>query len=595
MHTLRDDSRSKRGSALVFSVVAVMVVSILAAGFLQLALTVTRRLNASSDTLQALNLAEAGLAEAYAGLGAAHTGNVGTAEAPAVFGGGLLWGGATELGSAMVELQCTAMYGTGRATLGMVCESVSSNVASLGFFTADDLRLNPDVRLDSYDSSQGSYADQINTALNNQGLVGSNGDVSIASGDLVFGDVVYGPTGKLDMANGAFLTGGASARPNIEELPPVVVPDVALNPALKYSGGTPLVVPPGETGYSSLAIAKNCKVVLKGPQTFVVGTFALASGAQLLFDTTDGPIEMYVTDTLDMATGSLVSTSTDVTTDVTIQVSAPEGKNINFGAKSQFYGFIYAPDTKVHMASTYELFGGVVCKELSLAAQGKMHCDMSLGSGVLSSIPPMLAWRVVDIPQVAAAQRRDPFQVMGIDPNGLLPPAQSHEDQLLEVRYVNANGGTSDYFGPESDFDWNLVEELLYGLRDGLAFFLPDDYAADIGDDPLLDLVGSTMTSKQLRDALLAGSPGVSAEALIAACKRDPPMTTSDLDAVLDSNNPLPRDVLLAAIASSALNSSTLTGDLIANSPLAPDVLAAVLARIPPLSISDLNNLLTKQ
>ena len=397
------------------------------------------------------------------------------------------------------------------------------------------------------------------------------------------------------MANGAFLTGGASARPNIEELPPVVVPDVALNPALKYSGGTPLVVPPGETGYSSLAIAKNCKVVLKGPQTFVVGTFALASGAQLLFDTTDGPIEMYVTDTLDMATGSLVSTSTDVTTDVTIQVSAPEGKNINFGAKSQFYGFIYAPDTKVHMASTYELFGGVVCKELSLAAQGKMHCDMSLGSGVLSSIPPMLAWRVVDIPQVAAAQRRDPFQVMGIDPNGLLPPAQSHEDQLLEVRYVNANGGTSDYFGPESDFDWNLVEELLYGLRDGLAFFLPDDYAADIGDDPLLDLVGSTMTSKQLRDALLAGSPGVSAEALIAACKRDPPMTTSDLDAVLDSNNPLPRDVLLAAIASSALNSSTLTGDLIANSPLAPDVLAAVLARIPPLSISDLNNLLTKQ
>ena len=43
----------------------------------------------------------------------------------------------------------------------MVCEPVAIGVASLGFFTEDALRLNPDVRLDSFDSLQGSYADQI--------------------------------------------------------------------------------------------------------------------------------------------------------------------------------------------------------------------------------------------------------------------------------------------------------------------------------------------------------------------------------------------------------------------------------------------------
>ncbi len=108
MH-LRTISRARNGSALLFSVVAVMVVSILAAGFLQLALSVTRRLNSSSDTLQALNLAEAGLAEAYTGLAVARTGKVGSPEAPAIFGGGLLWVEATERAGGLVELESTAM------------------------------------------------------------------------------------------------------------------------------------------------------------------------------------------------------------------------------------------------------------------------------------------------------------------------------------------------------------------------------------------------------------------------------------------------------------------------------------------------------
>src|SRR5688572_26134101 len=156
---------ARRGSALVFSVISVTVVSILAAAFMQLALSVTRRLNTTSDNLQALNIAEAGLAEAYMSMGVAHTGNVGTAERPAVFGGGLVWVEAEEHVNGMVELRSTGMYGTGRATLGLVCEPNTLSVASLGFFFSDNLRLNPDVRLDSYDSSQGSYDSQLNTPL----------------------------------------------------------------------------------------------------------------------------------------------------------------------------------------------------------------------------------------------------------------------------------------------------------------------------------------------------------------------------------------------------------------------------------------------
>ena len=313
---------SRRGSALVFALISVTVVSILAAAFLQLALSVTRRLNASADTLQAFNLAEAGLVEAYTGMGFARTGNVGTAERPAVFGGGLLWVEAEPHASGRVELRSTAMYGTGRATLGIVCEPTSLNVASLGFFTSDELRLNPDVRLDSYDSSQGTYAEQVNTPLNNQGLVGSNGDISVASGNLIFGDVIFGSGAELDVASGSIITGGTSARPEDEVLPPVEMPPIPLAAAVKYTSGTPMVVPPGEAGYAGLDIGKNTKLILKGPLTLAVGTLVLRLGAELVFDTTDGPIELYVSESLDMSTSSLVSTTTQVTSDSLIFVGA---------------------------------------------------------------------------------------------------------------------------------------------------------------------------------------------------------------------------------------------------------------------------------
>ncbi len=588
--------RAERGVALIYSVLAVIAVSILAAGFLQLALSVTRRLNSSSDTVQALNIAEAGLAEAYTGLAVARTGNVGSADAPVVFGGGLLWVEATEHASGLVELESTGMYGTGRATLGLVCEPVARSVTSLGFFTLDDLRLNPDVRLDSYDSSQGPYADQVNTALNNQGIVGSNGDISIAGGIQILGDVVHGPTGAVDVASGSVVTGGISARPELETLPPVEVPDIPLAKPVLHLSGVPLIVPPGEAGFEALEIGKGSLLVLKGPLKVVVGELSLSPTAEMILDTIDGPIELYVTESLDLATGSVVTTTTQVTADALILVSAPAGNTVSFGAKSQFYGFIYAPNSGVHISAQYELYGGLVCKALQLSAGGRLHYDTGLGATLESTLPLLHAWRVVELPQQAAAKRMDPFRLLGLDPNALLDLSEGHEDQVLEVKYIAQDGSPDSYFGLESDFDWQDVDELLYGVRDGLAFYLPDDYATnpEVLSDPMVDMVNSSLTSSELKDALLAAKP-VSDAALIAASLRNPPMDESDLDNVLQSHKPLADGVLDAVIQSAAFDSNSLKNVLEDNSPLAPAVLTAVLNRLPPLSPGDLASVLSKQ
>ena len=137
---------------------------------------------------------------------------------------------------------------------------------------------------------------------------------------------------------------------------------------------------------------------------------------------------------------------------------------------------------------------------------------------------------------------------------------------------------------------------LIYGTRDGLAFYLPPDYAQTltVANDPNVDLVNSSLTSKQLRDALLAAAP-VSDDALAAACLRDPPMTKNDLASVLAVHPTLSDPVLLAVIASGSFGSGDVTNTLIKNSPLSPEVLQAALDRVPALSLSDLSNLLSKQ
>src|SRR5262249_41709039 len=154
------------------------------------------------------------------------SGNVGSAAQPAVFGDGLLWVEANHDPSGLVELKCTAMCGSGRATLGLVCKPELTSVASLGFFTTDDMRLNPDSKIDSYDSTKGSYASQVGSKLNNMAIVGSNGAVSIASGDTVFGDAISGTASSVSLANGAFVTGKTSSRSSPETLNAVEVPDI---------------------------------------------------------------------------------------------------------------------------------------------------------------------------------------------------------------------------------------------------------------------------------------------------------------------------------------------------------------------------------
>ena len=595
-------SSGQRGSALVPALIAVLAVSAMSAGLLQLSSAVTRRQQGSAATSRAFYLAEAGLVEAYTGLAIAKTGNVGSQAAPAVFGDGLFWVEATENADGTVTLESTGMYGAGRATLSMVVEPIEITLSSLGFATSDDLKVNPDTLLDSFDSEQGSYASQVGTKLNNMAIVGSNGDVSIASGDMVYGDVVPGETGTATISAGAIVTGSVTPRSGKVEFPPIEVPAIASLPAFVHSGVVPLTIPPGEVGYDSITIEKYCTLILKGPLTLVVGDFILLKDGEVSIDTTDGPVDIFVTGDLDLKASSLVTTGNSSPSDVTFMVSSSSTKSVSFGSDSEFHGFIYAPNADIHIAAKFEIFGGVVGKSLNLAAQGKMHYDLSLDPTREGVLPRFYSWRIVDIPTNIAANRSDPFAALGVDPATLLHPADAHEDQTLNLSYLNNSGLTVSFTGLESIFDWSQVDRVIWGTRDGDLFLTPGDVVkrAQATEDPNVALVSSKMTSKELAAALEDAAP-VSDDALIEAAGRSPSMDPTDLEGVLLASGPsggnpkLSQDVLLAAVASEGLDDSALASVLLDNSPLPQEVIDATLNKKPAMATNELDKVLAAQ
>ena len=101
------------------ALVVVATVTVFAAGFLQFTALRARGQSLALDRKRAFYLAEAGLAESYAGLRIGKTGVVGTQADPAAFGAGLFWVEATELSEDILSLDSTGMVGRAQDGAGL--------------------------------------------------------------------------------------------------------------------------------------------------------------------------------------------------------------------------------------------------------------------------------------------------------------------------------------------------------------------------------------------------------------------------------------------------------------------------------------------
>lgn len=388
----------------------VMSTAALSAALLAVVKSSRREQVGSLESLRATYVGEAALAEAVFDLSKGGTGDLGSKQAPLSFGnGGSYYVDAVDLGNG-----CTSLTATGRdrsvARIEAVIREVPGDVFRWAAFGDEVLDLTGDARVDSYDSTLGSYASQeINssgliTYADSDGHVGSNGDVTLGLNASVWGDARPGPTGQTTLVGAsATVSGSTLPLPALEALTALQVPSVASSGDLTLAGIGALGS--GAYAYGNFVLGSSSILTVTGPATLVIGNMELQSGAHLLVDASSGPVEIYVLDDFVMSNDTLVSSLTSSPLDVELLLLSdnlldPSNLDlVDFGANAQFYGTIYAPYASVDINTNFELFGGLMTKRLNLDGNARIHYDEALLSAAANAPTAYetLCWRVLGV------------------------------------------------------------------------------------------------------------------------------------------------------------------------------------------------------
>lgn len=579
----------RRGSALVASLLTLMVLASAAGAMVQMHLASLRRQSARLDRWRALYVAEAGLSEGFFAVAQGKSGNVGTADEPATFGDGVFWVEATEDVDGRVELECTGMCGRGRVTLAQVIQRQYNTLSALGMFGDKEIVVEPASVIDGTDSGAGGGGGAMPMEGPGEGSggsarIGSNADVRLLAGPEgvaeVHGDARPGPTGSALLDPGAVVTGSTMPYASASALPPFEVPDVATDTSTVHGDTrTPLVLGEGAHGYATLAVRPSCKLEVHGPTAVVANQLIVEAGGELAIDTAEGPVAIYVQEGLHLREGAVLSNDTEDATSVflfTGERTEEGAEGVEFRAGGVFYGQVYAPHATLSVPSTLRVYGAVAARTLVLESGAHLTFDRAMIDSAVGFelLPRLLSWRVVDIPPNAPmGDALARLRMAGVTPTR---SADAHREQDFELLYVDASGVVQSYGGSPSAFDWTDLGAVIdvdwldpvtsapisvgksAGLPNQPKLTTAPNPQTEKADPAVIAAIRDTgLSDGQMRDYLLAQSPLAAGE-LVATLSRTPALSTGSLKKVLVQNSPLPTNVLDLVRSSGSLSAGDL-------------------------------------
>lgn len=436
MQLRNSESRSSRraGSVLLVAVMIMMLVATMTLAFLQIGVRFTRELSTRIDDERAMMLAEAALEESLVAMRSGSSGTVATAAAPARQGDGVCWATATQVATSLRHVEAAGMCGAGRAAVQrLVFIYPPGNLENFAIFANNDLTLESNVLVDSFDSTAGTYATQLAMAgtgyVSDAAITGSNGNIFVDSSVEVWGDLHPG------VGLSVSVPGSSSVSGSLQSLPePVVLPAVT-TPALLPSGNLFVVLPgvllpAGDYRFGTFRTFSNTSVTIKGPARIVVDNLLqLGSNSTVTFDTNTGPIEVYVKNLSNLASNAAIVTTKKSAVDCSLYFVGPATQNAALNSNSDFYGRIYSQLGQITINSNFRVYGSVVADRLVLNANAQVHYDEALRGGLSDDdytyVP--YGWGIAGFPAPDLLNdRRDPFMLLGVIPSDLASPAASH-------------------------------------------------------------------------------------------------------------------------------------------------------------------------
>ncbi len=448
----------RRGSTMISVVILSGVLTVLTLIFLRVGARVTDEQLATVESARASYLAEAGISEALEALRSGKSGNVGTSEAPAYIGGGIVWVEATDMGGGRTQLDSMAMKDGGRAALRVVVEdgagaaggAPGGSGGSDPFFTMlysnKPLALNQDNLIDSWDSSLGLYALQA-TNLKDGFLyagtaagAGSNASVKLDQNTHVFGDVHSGPGQTVTLGSGAYVSGSTTPSPAAVPLAPITVPAIPATGAYNVGNLKTKTISAGTYHYTDVTMGKGSKLIIQGPATLVWDGFTTGLSATLLVDCTNGPVTIYDTGVWSVDKFFTVGPTPGSPVDAAFLISSPGTVQFDQGSKISF-GF-YCPNATIQVDQGAEVWGALVADQITIAQGTHFHFDENLKKfelpwDVPNSVlgipdpgaPEIISWSRIDFPiDRYQGDRRDPFTLLGVQKADLASPVDAWED-----------------------------------------------------------------------------------------------------------------------------------------------------------------------
>jgi len=388
------ESNRRSGSALFTAVIVTVLLGTLSLLFMTVSSRHQQEGVASGRKLNSFYAAEAGLNVAWVELQNGGDGVVGSVDAPDRLGGLEFWVEANDLGDGLVALVATGSDGHKESRVELVVEDSSGQISDFGVFGEQGVELASNSRIDSYDSSLGTYASQVSgDHARGNGNVGTNDDLDVSSNAKIWGYAQYGPdtTDSISIGSTVTIADGYGAADSAVTLAPIVAPSYASLGALSAPRGA-TTIGPGNLQYTTISTRSGSVLNVRGPCNLVITSGAtIASNSTWSFDASGGPINVYALGNFELKSNSTVSTTSQDPSLLTLYLAGTHADEcdssptITFASNSQFYGTIHAPDLSVEISSNFEVFGSLKAQWVKLASNSRIHFDEALATGALDS------------------------------------------------------------------------------------------------------------------------------------------------------------------------------------------------------------------
>ncbi len=400
----------ERGSALVVMAMATIAVAGLATALVTVNVSSSMQQRQESESLRSRYVCQAALAQGMYELRRGNSGAIGTQNAPSTWGESTFWVTATALTPDVSRLTATALEDRDGARMELTVREVPNTIWRFAAFGREELHMDSNSRVDSYDSTIGTYASQaVNGSGTDQhaltnGDVGSNANVTMDQNSQVWGDATAGPDHFTYVTGNAEVTGSTTPMTEEVEFPPLVVPTLP-NAAWNANGGA---LASGDYTFGSATLNANKTLTITGPARIVMTNFTLKSNSQIVINAAAGPVEFWIIDDFKMSSNSQIASTDLLPKNVKLNLLSDNVINpevvvdlddVDFDSNSKLFGTIYAPNAKITIDSNFELFGSMIAREADLNSNCFIHFDEDLLNSTASSQVKLevLCWRELPI------------------------------------------------------------------------------------------------------------------------------------------------------------------------------------------------------